>query len=65
MRGHVPQTVLTLPQVARLFRCHYREAYELLLTGAIDGEKIGGLWQIDVNSVRALADRRGVTIEGL
>ncbi len=65
MRGHVPQTVLTLPQVARLFRCHYREAYDLLLTGAIDGEKIGGQWQIDLNSVRALADRRGIALEEL
>lgn len=52
----------TLPQVARLFRCYYRQAYELLLTGAIDGRKIAGRWEIDAESVRILAARRGITL---
>ena len=53
---------LTQPQVARLFRCYYRQAYELLLTGAIDGIKVAGRWEIDAASVRALAARRGITL---
>jgi hypothetical protein len=51
----------TLPQVAQLFRSCYRQAYELLLTGAIDGRKVAGRWEIDAESVHDLAARRGVT----
>ncbi len=54
--------VFTLPQVARLFRCCYRQVYDLLLTGVIDGRKVGGRWEIDAESVRTLAARRGVTL---
>ena len=51
-----PKTI-ALPEAAVILRLPYREAYDALLRGKLDGRRAGGRWHVTLASVRRLAVR--------
>jgi|GEM_PF-387606 len=56
---HTPDQYLTLPEIARVLRRPYRDVYNLLLTGKLNGDKIGGSWHIDPESFERYCAQQG------
>jgi len=51
--------MIGLAEGAVLLRTPYQDAHRLLLTGRLQGEKVGGRWLVTVASVkRLLAERK-------
>ena len=48
---------MALPEAAVILRLPYREAYDALLRGKLDGRRAGGRWYVTLASVRRLAVR--------
>ena len=48
---------IALPEAAVILRLPYREAYDALLRGKLDGRRAGGRWYVTLASVRRLAVR--------
>ena len=52
---------VALPEAAVILRLPYREAYDSLLRGELDGRRTGGRWHVTLASVhRIQRDRENV-----
>ena len=48
---------IALPEAAVILQLPYREAYDALLRGKLDGRRAGGRWYVTLASVRRLVVR--------
>ena len=55
---------IALPEAAVILRIRYREAYDSLLLGQLDGRRMGGRWHVTLASVRQLEHERQRVVTG-